>query len=256
MINFIQNSGFSALEQACARLTMDKIAFFFDIDGTLLDIADHPAGVSSPAGLVDSLKKLSLKLGGALALVTGRSVASADQIFGYPFTIAGLYGAEIRSSDGFVQRYEIPASFKRAKTFLQKVIKPFPALFLEDKGHGVAVHFRCLPSLAPRVMEIMVEAADIAGPFYTIQKGKMLLELKLAALDKGRAVDHFMNGPRFAERVPICFGDDVGDEAMFARIQQLGGLAFHIGRLPTCSAALYCLDTPAALRKWLMDGLI
>ena len=47
-------------------------ALFLDIDGTLLDIAETPDAIAVPPSLPANLDALSKKLGGALALVTGR----------------------------------------------------------------------------------------------------------------------------------------------------------------------------------------
>ena len=58
----------------------DDWALFLDVDGCLLDFADRPDGVAVPAALRASLEALSTRLEGAIALVSGRSLATARAI--------------------------------------------------------------------------------------------------------------------------------------------------------------------------------
>ena len=68
-------------------------ALFLDIDGTLLDLARTPDRVKVPRELVQSLERISQRLSGALAFVSGRSLASIDHLFApfHPATI-GAHG--------------------------------------------------------------------------------------------------------------------------------------------------------------------
>ena len=58
-------------------------ALFLDIDGTLVDLAETPNSITVPSSLPYDLDALSRKLGGALALVTGRAISFVDPLF-YP----------------------------------------------------------------------------------------------------------------------------------------------------------------------------
>ena len=80
-------------------------ALFLDIDGTLLDLSRTPDRVNVPLELLRSLERLSHQLSGALAFVSGRSLASIDHLFA-PFRPAaiGAHGGEIRGLDGQVSR--------------------------------------------------------------------------------------------------------------------------------------------------------
>jgi len=80
-------------------LDPDSSALFLDVDGTLLDICDTPSAVKADDALIDVLKSCFDVLGGAMALVSGRSVAEVDRIFSPEvFPTAGAHGAEIRAS--------------------------------------------------------------------------------------------------------------------------------------------------------------
>src|SRR5262249_47973273 len=75
------------------------IAVLLDIDGTILDIAPTPGAVIVPATLRQTLVRLSRETGGALALVSGRSLADIDHLFA-PLRLPAIggHGAEFRLS--------------------------------------------------------------------------------------------------------------------------------------------------------------
>lgn len=55
-------------------------AFFFDLDGTLADIQPHPDQVVIPDNTLQALNALARQQGGAVALISGRSMAELDAL--------------------------------------------------------------------------------------------------------------------------------------------------------------------------------
>src|SRR5690606_5356796 len=75
----------------------DRWALFLDFDGTLVDIAERPDGISVDTRLPGILERLRQRLGGAVAIVSGRPVAFLEQRLGLPgLDMAGLHGLEHR----------------------------------------------------------------------------------------------------------------------------------------------------------------
>ena len=78
---------------------LSETAILLDIDGTLLDLMPTPREVWVPPGLVKTLNRLMVRTGGALALVSGRSLNDIDLIFApKQFPGVGGHGAEMRVS--------------------------------------------------------------------------------------------------------------------------------------------------------------
>src|SRR5665213_2413359 len=76
-------------------------AFFLDFDGTLVETADTPDDVSVPHDLPAMLTRLAARAGGALALVSGRTIEALDRLLApTQFAAAGVHGAELRLPDG------------------------------------------------------------------------------------------------------------------------------------------------------------
>src|SRR3569833_2986454 len=87
----------------------DDTALFLDVDGTILDMARTPDAVVVPRDLQEALTRLHQKLSGALAFVSGRSLAALDALFA-PMAAIGCHGAEVRGEDGAVMALSPPLS--------------------------------------------------------------------------------------------------------------------------------------------------
>lgn len=232
-----------------------KWAIFLDIDGTLLDIAETPDGVVVPHSIGSHLRSASDMFEGALACVTGRSIDYVDLLFSKPdMPVAGLHGAERRDAAGVIERAQITPLLQAIKTELAVKVAEWPGAIIEDKGAAIAVHFRLAPEWQDAVLSTMQEMVAKAGAGFTLQHGKMVVEMRPARADKGQAVAAFMAEPPFSGRIPVTFGDDVTDEAMFAVANDTGGVSVKIGQYGSFPGlARYSLTSPAQLRAWLAD---
>lgn len=226
----------------------DAWALFLDIDGTLIDLAETPEGVTVPDGLVDVLAKLADRLNGALGLVTGRTVTFADTLFApLSLPIAGLHGAERRRISAEVDRLPEDAGFSTLKRSLARVTADWDGVIIEDKGSAVAAHFRQAPQWQGSLEAIMQAALEEAGADYALQRGKMVIEIRPARASKGEAIRAFLKEEPFRGRKPITIGDDLTDEAMFEVANELGGLSIRIGEHQE-TAAVSAIPSSAALR--------
>ncbi len=231
-------------------------ALFLDVDGTLLDIAERPDQVAPheiDSALVEALQRAA---GGALALISGRSLAQLDAMFA-PLRLpaAGQHGYERRDVNGARHRHRFPVDTLRpAKDALREFAGRHPGLVMEDKGASVALHYRLAPQLGEAALEAVRRASAPLGGAVQIQGGKMVWELKPAGADKGLAIEEFMREPPFAGRTPVFLGDDVTDEHGFRVVNRLGGHSIKVGAGHT--DARWRLLNPAAARAWLRDWLI
>lgn len=230
---------------------VDSLAVFLDIDGTLLDIADRPDGIVVPPGLPEALARLARRLGGAVALVTGRSIATVDRLFpGVPVAVNGLHGAEWRDAAGRTFGPGITPGFSAAKHRLREQAARWPGVILEDKGAAFAAHYRLAPASEAQVRRLMQALSDSVGDGWKLQQGKAVVELRPSGRDKGDALMQTMEDKAFAGRLPLAIGDDVTDEAMFAAANRLGGLSIRVGELGQ-SVAQGCVASPVEVRAWI-----
>jgi len=228
-----------------------RCAFFLDIDGTLLDIADHPRQVRVDDELVGLLEALGRAAQGALAIISGRPAADIDRLLANPrVCVAGQHGAERRDFSGTMHRHAVPlAALKEARRRFKAMAAKHPALVLEDKGVNLALHFRTAPGLRAEVLDAARTLAAELGGAFEVQLGKMVVELRPSGKDKGVAIAEFMDEAPFRGRTPVFVGDDLTDEFGFALVNRIGGHSVKVGEGE--SAARWRLPDSAAVRAWL-----
>ena len=229
-------------------------ALFLDIDGTLIDLAPSPDDIVVPPDLPDHLTSVSGHLGGALALVTGRALPYADRLFQpHMFPIAGLHGSERRTADGTVSRVAATDAFDEVKSALQAAAGRWPGVLIEDKGAAVAAHYRQAQEHRADVEEAMEYYLLQAGPDFTLQRGKMVFEIRPARADKGGALQSYLSEEPFKGRRPIAIGDDVTDEAMFKVVNELNGHSIRVAETAGDTAARSIVASAADIRQALAD---
>lgn len=228
-----------------------NVALFLDIDGTLVPFAERPDAVTIDAGLHALLAGLRTATQGAVALISGRSIADIDALFApVRFAMAGQHGAERRSADGTLH-YHAPLAARLGgpAAALRALVRERPGLLLEEKGASLALHYRGAPALAQLAEREARQAVVALGDDFELQAGKLVFEVKPSGKDKGTAIDEFMAEAPFAGRRPVFVGDDLTDELGFERVNRIGGDAVKVGQGPT--RARWRLADAGAVRHWL-----
>ena len=231
----------------------DDWALFLDVDGCLLDFADAPDAVTVPAVLHATLPRLSQRLQGALALVSGRALVGIDELFA-PLRLpaAGLHGLERRSTVADLAPPPVPAALAAIHDEARQVAAAWPGTLVEDKGSSLGLHWRAEPRAAA-ALRAFAEAALPRLPGYRLQHGDHVVELRPSAGDKGEAILALLEETPFRGRKPVFVGDDLTDESGFAVVNAHRGLSVLVGQREP-SAAHYGLHDPAAVRAWLASS--
>jgi trehalose 6-phosphate phosphatase len=234
------------------RLGPGRHALFLDIDGTLLEHADHPDAVSVDRDLMDLLTALERRLGGALAFISGRSLSAIDRLFApLKLCAAGLYGLEHRlRRDGPVVEASEPEDIVALANEMAAEFSPTPGVYLERKGPVLAIHTRA----APDALAAVKKAAEIALPRlsggYRIVVGEAGLELMPLQAMKSAAILRFQMEEPFVGTRPIFIGDDTSDESGFELVNDIGGMSIRV-RPNAATAARHTLADVAAVKAWL-----
>ena len=231
---------------------MKRMALLLDVDGTLLDIAATPNSVVVSPCLLTTLCKLIQLCDGALALVSGRTIASLDRLFAPAQTAAvGGHGVELRFSGDspVLKRFAIPLS-TRLRHELHQLVATDRRLFIEDKNYAIAVHYRLAREREPFLRDEIAEAVRRADTdSLEILAGKAVLEVKSRHVSKGLAVSELLAAQAFAGRIPLFIGDDITDESVFAVLPDFGGYGYSVGKL--IRGACGTLSSPREVRSWL-----
>jgi trehalose 6-phosphate phosphatase len=224
-------------------------ALFLDIDGTLLDIAARPELVVVPPDLPGMLDRLRAKLGGALAIVSGRPLAQIDGFFPGLLPAAAEHGAILRDGAGETTQVAArPAAYAHWLARLRAETGGIEGVIIEEKQVSLVVHYRGAPAAGPRLRALAADLVDAAGPDVALLPAHMAFELRPTGAAKDSAVGWFMRHAPFAGRRPVFIGDDVTDEPAIALAAALGGMGLHVAR--------DFAGHPAAVRAWLAEQIV
>lgn len=204
-------------------------ALFFDLDGTLLDIATTPDGVVVPRDLVADLQAAAATLGGALAVVSGRDLGEIDDLL-WPLRLpaGGEHGAVVRLPGGSSDEValKVPEDWIGE---LRRLAESCPGVLIELKPHNVVAHYRNAPAHAATVRGLVSGLVCRDSNGFELLDAKMAVEIRARAVNKARAVDCLMQVEPFAGRIPVFVGDDTTDRDGFGAAIERGGIALDVG---------------------------
>ncbi len=225
-------------------------ALFLDLDGTLVDFAAHPEQVVASEELRLLLANVAREMHGAVALVTGRTIASADAVLdGALVHVAGIHGLERRDAQSVERALDDRAPIEAALTDARVLIaKHALQADIEDKGLALALHYRRAPELAEVAEQAIETLLEPLRPHYEVMRGDRVLEIKPADRDKATAVEAFMREEPFAGRRPVYVGDDLTDSDGFSAVRRFDGVSVAVGDRVN---AQWRLADPSAVRSWL-----
>ena len=238
--------------RALAAVLQAQPLLAFDFDGTLAPIVQRPDDARVPPEVsqrVDALSRLR-----PVAVVTGRLVADVSRRLGFsPQFVVGNHGAE---DPGRVRGLDVSAlDGLRAQLAAHGPELYAAGVQVEDKRWSLALHYRLAPDRARAVARISALLAQLDPSLRTFG-GKCVINVVLAsAPDKGDAVASLVR--RAGCGAAVFVGDDVNDEAVFARALP-GWLTVRVGRDDEQSRAGFFLDGHAqmeALLDLMLDHL-
>jgi len=223
---------------------------FLDVDGTLIELTDAPLETFADSELKTLLSQVAERLGGAVALVSGRSIHYLDGLFA-PLRLpsAGLHGVERRKASGALHGASfVDTQLSQARAAVHALVAAHPGTSMEDKGRTIAVHFRMAPQAEANIRQSLFAIAEPLGSNYHIQEGSMVLEIKPRGFSKATAIKAFMKEPPFSGRKPVFIGDDLTDQDGFRLVEDQGGISIAVGERVR---GQFRLESASAVRTWL-----
>jgi trehalose 6-phosphate phosphatase len=234
------------------ELGPSDVALFLDLDGTLIDLAEHPAAIIVPRTLPALLAKAAKACDGALAVVSGRPIAALEQLLAPArLRAGGTHGAEMkRQPEGPCESISPCGLPPTAWLGLERLLGGFPSCFAENKRASFAIHY---PERYADELRLAAALGDFMAEWVPLDlelvQGRRVFELKTRDFDKGKVIDRFMRELPFRGRIPIFIADDKLDWPGFMAVLAHGGFALAVGSpMPGLSGAF---ADPAAVRRWL-----
>ncbi len=234
-------------------LPLDRIALFLDLDGTLVELAPRPGDVLMPPDLLALLDRLHTRMGGALAVVSGRPIDSIDRLLApLHLPAAGTHGAELRETAGApvqLAGQPLPGKLRdRLSSIVKELQAQWHGVSIEDKTSALAIHYRLAPEAEP-ALRAALDGLALEDPWHVL-RGHCVYEIRAQDQNKGAAVKTLSRAAHFAGRRPVFVGDDQTDLDGIAAAVALGGHGIAVGALTAPDAEWILPDVPA-VRDWL-----
>lgn len=228
---------------------LPRLALFLDMDGVLAPLADTPDAVVPDARRTAVLRAVAERLGGRVAIISGRTIAEIDRIAeASTASASGVHGLERRGADGAMHRAEAAPAVREAVAAFEDFARTRPGIIVEDKAVSAGLHYRGAPAEGADALALAGQLADRTG--LAMQAGNLVVELKTPGSSKGTALKAFMQEAPFAGAFPVMLGDDLTDEDGFRAASDLGGFGVLVGP-PRETAARHGLADVTAVLDWL-----
>lgn len=224
------------LPSVLAPLTLapERAALFLDFDGTLAAIVADPEAARPLPAVPQLLADLARRFG-LVAVVSGRPVAFLRRHLARAsgVRLLGLYGLEWVTEGGAVVAHEdagrwrpvLAAAAERARAGAPSGVR------IEPKGLTVTLHWRGAPDAETWVRAFCDAEGQRGG--LAVREARLSLELTPPLpVDKGTVLRSLAAG--FA--AVACFGDDLGDLAAFAVLDELAAAGVAVARVAVIDA--------------------
>ena len=218
---------------------IQKLALFLDVDGTLYEIENSPSLIKPCFKLQKKLQTIRNRLGGALALISGRSLDDLDRIFeNDKISVAGNHGAQLRDTLRLKEYQADPGKINGIAYKISELLNGKKNIEIENKGSNLTIHFRNSTIDRREINRIIMELVK-CDPSLTFLKGEEVLEVKPLSHNKGTAISYYMKTKPFIKRRPIFIGDDISDEDGFETVNKIGGWSVRVGNYKRSKANFF-----------------
>ena len=225
------------------------LAVFVDLDGTLVPLRSRPSDVeplNPPMRRV--LRRLTKRKWIAVYVISGRRLSELRRLVRVRgIHLLGLHGWEGRVVSSLNDGRR---AVRRAKRLLDRDLPMDGQVWVEDKGLGLAVHYREADSSAVRRARSAVRnALSIFGSRLHVMQGHKVWELLPHEIDGKGAAACAVLATMPVGTLPIFAGDDTTDESAFTALRD--GLTIRVGN-KVQTQARFILRDPEEVRVFLL----
>jgi len=250
------------LDDLNKRITQtQRVWLFLDYDGTLADFAPTPHIVEPDIYLIQLLRKIVQQPNKRLAVISGRRLSHLESLLPVPGAIlGGAYGITLRTADGDrIQRaffQAIRPTLEKIQPCWERIIANRSGFVLEDKDWTLALHAKLAEeSEVPKVMHAAQTVANemIDPRKFSLNEGRRFLEVAPVEAEKGQTIKYLLNRFPWEDYLILYIGDDDKDEKAFEVVKSNNGIPIVVAKESRETEALYRLESPQAVRRWLED---
>lgn len=229
-----------------------RLGLFFDYDGTLTPIVEHPSKARLDCATRRLLGQLGCQERVHLGVISSRTIDDLGQLSRLTDVhLAGAGGMEFEFRGRRVAQPEMARACELAAGLfarLQAQIGTIEGVWIENKGPTLTVHYRdadrqCIPSvegLACGVLEAWTQE-------FCVERGPMAIEFRPRfAWNKAVALERIIHDLEIESPGVLFAGDAENDASALEYVRASGGVAIGVGP-EAPDVAVYRLAGPAEL---------
>ncbi len=230
----------------------NKTLFFLDYDGTLVKFSDIPQKATPDKNLVDLLADLSKNENYQIVIISGRDKDTLEKWLGHlNLDFIGEHGVWLKErGSNWRTITKLSGDWKKEiRSVLELYVDRTPGSFIEEKDYSLVWHHRRVETGLGelRTRELSSHLKYLSSNMnLQVMEGDMVVEIKSAQVNKGRAAQQWIAD--FPSDYIVAIGDDWTDEDTF-RAMPNEALTIKVGS--TSSAAKYNLNSPDEVRAFL-----
>jgi trehalose 6-phosphate synthase/phosphatase len=230
----------------------EKTLFFLDYDGTLVRFSDTPDKAVPDKELMAVLKKLTANPKYQVVIISGRDRNTLESWLGHlNLDFIGEHGVWLKERGKEWRTItKLSGNWKNEiKSVLELYVDRTPGSFIEEKDYSLVWHHRKVETGLGelRTRELSSHLKYLSSNMnLQVMEGDMVVEIKSALVNKGRAAQQWIAD--FPSDYVVAIGDDWTDEDTFRAMPE-DALTIKVGS--TSSAAKYNLNAPDEVREFL-----
>jgi trehalose 6-phosphate synthase/phosphatase len=231
-----------------------KRLFLLDYDGTLVQFVSEPSKASPDREILNTLKKITANPKNTVIIVSGRDRQTLEKWFGkLNLGMIAEHGVWVKERPGkWKMMRDLNNNWKeQVRPILELYVDRTPGSRIEEKEYSLVWHYRKTDERLGerRVSDLKERLIDITRPQeLSILEGSKVIEVKNSGVNKGIAVEKWLNNRRFD--FILAIGDDWTDEDTFDVVPES---AYSIKVGIGYTKARYTLPSPQNARNLLKD---
>lgn len=225
---------------------------FLDYDGTLTGFQPDPQAAKPDQFLLNLLNKLTKNPKNRVVIISGRDRETLDKWLGHmPIDIIAEHGVWLKEKNSdWDPITKLKSDWKNEfRPMIDTYVNRTPGSFIEEKDHSLVWHFRKvetgLGELRSRELTSHLKYLS-TGKNLQVLEGDMVVEVKNADVNKGRAAQKWIN--TYENDIALAIGDDWTDEDTFKAMPK-NAVTIKVGS--TSSAANYNIPSFKEVRAFL-----
>lgn len=202
-------------------ISSEKRILFLDYDGTLVPLRKDPATAVPDTRLLQLISAIVSQPNTQIIIVSGREASFLETSFNtIDIDYAAEYGSVLKINNSRKLGGDVKSGWKDdAKSIIENMNISPGNTFIEEKEYSMVLHFKrnSIVTLENYFSLFADRFSRLTEKYFLeIIQAKNSIEIKQSSVNKGKAIQHWLQKERYD--FVMAIGDDISDEDMFGAL--------------------------------------